>query len=291
MTLISGQPNPFSQRPAMAKPEGNVIAFRGKQRPSPAPADGDTVSLQGHVSKEGQPEDQAQTNSPGWKNKLIGDKTRLAAGFVLEDVVPPLLGFAFVAGPVGWMITLGSLPLSYAAGKAARRITSGVNKDNLSGGMKSFHDFREGFRNRHTLEGTQLLDKWNTFIDDALNIRSGQYRSLVGMLGGGLKVGKDSRIGKILSSPQFLKANIYHDVAQADSVKGAVKAGAKGGIGFWFYQVALPGAGQFMEKAGQSMWGPLKWPFTGIGWVLKNLPLLKLGKDMMSAPKPRQATS
>lgn len=285
MTFISGQSNPFSQRPAMANPK-NVVAFRGTKNADTIKKNADTIKLTGKVSRESASPAAEAAQSPKQANRLFGDKARLAAGFVLEDVVPPLLGFAFVAGPVGWLVTLGSLPLSYAAGKAGRKIAGSVHQENLTGGMKSFHDFREGFRNRHTLEGTQLLDKWNTFIDDALNIRSGQYRSLIGMLTGRLKVSQNSKIGKILSSPQFLKANIYHDVAQADSIGKAVKAGAKGGMGFWFYQVCLPGAGQFMEKVGQNLWGPLKWPFMGIGWTLKNLPLLKLGKDMMSAPKP-----
>lgn len=285
MTFISGQSNPFSQQSTMAD-QRKVIAFRGKPQSASKP---DTVELKGHVSKESKSSTTAQEKPDGWKERLFGDKARLAAGFILEDVVPPLLGFAFIAGPIGWLVTLGSLPLSYAAGKAGRRIAGSVNQNNLTGGMKSFHDFREGFRNRHTLQGTQLLDKWNTFIDDALNIRSGQYRSLIGMMAGGLKIGQDSKLGKILSSPQFLKANIYHDVAQADSIGKAFKAGAKGGMGFWFYQVALPGAGQFMEKAGQNMWGPFKLPFIGIGWILKNLPLLKLGKDMMSTSKPKTA--
>jgi hypothetical protein len=289
MTSISGQSNPFSQQPAMAN-QRKVVAFRGKSQAAKSQPETDTVELKGQASKESKPSATAQEKPDGWQDKFFGDKTRLAAGFILEDVVPPLLGFAFIAGPIGWLVTLGSLPLSYAAGKAGRRIAGSVNHNNLTGGMKSFHDFREGFRNRHTLQGTQLLDKWNIFIDDALNIRSGQYRSLIGMMAGGLKIGQNSKLGKILSSPQFLKANVYHDVAQADSIGKAFKAGAKGGMGFWVYQVALPGAGQFMEKTGQNMWGPFKLPFIGIGWILKNLPLLKLGKDMMSTPKPKTAS-
>jgi hypothetical protein len=217
---------------------------------------------------------------------IFGDKVRLATGFILEDVVPPLLGFAFLAGPLGWLITLGSLPLSYASGKLGRRIASGVKPDNLPPAMKSFQDFREGFRNRESLKGQyDLLDKWNVFIDDALNVRSGFAKMIGGLVGSYLKVSKDSKMGQLLSSQRFLKANICHDVAQASSVGGAIKAGANAGLGFWFYNGFLPGAGLALEKGSDMMWGPLKLPFQSLGWILKNLPLLKLGKDMLSTPK------
>lgn len=292
MSSVTGQPNPFQPRLVPAG-KRSVPAFGGNlpesAKTESAAASADTVDLKGKISTE------AETTTPetkpptGWKNKIFNDKARLATGFVLEDVVPPLLGFAFVAGPIGWAVTLGSLPLSYASGKLGRRIASGVNKDNLTGSMKSFHDFRESFRNRHELkESGALINKWNTFIDDALNIRSGQYKALAGALGGFVKVNANSRIGKILSSKQFLKANIYHDVAQADSVGKAVKAGAKGGASYWFYQ-GVQGIGLAMEKASNAMWGPFKWPFKGIGWLLANLPLLKTAKDLALPQKSKAA--
>lgn len=224
----------------------------------------------------------APENNPPRKPRLFGDTARMTTGFLLEDVVPPLLGFAFVAGPVGWAITLGSLPLSYLSGKLGRRIASGVEHQNLPAGLKSFQEFRESFRNRDKLQdGGQLLAKWNQFVDDALNIRSGQYKMIGGMLSNYLRLTPNSKIGKILTSKRFLKANIYHDVAQANSAGGAIKAGAKGGMSFWFYNNFLPAAGGAMEKAADVMWGPFKWPFKGMGWILHNLPFLQLGKDLM----------
>ncbi len=221
------------------------------------------------------------------KHRFFGDRSRLALGFFLEDVLPPLLGFAFLTGPIGWVITLGSLPLSYLSGKLGRRIAKDVKAENLSGGMKSFHEFREGFRNRHELQGTQLMDKWNRFIDDALNVNAGKYQAFAGMFAKFLRVNQSSKLGQILCSKQFLKANINHNVAQANSVGGAIKAGAKGGIGYWFDTVVTPGIGTAMEKSADCMWGPFKWPFKAGGWLLKNWQLLRLGRDVISTPTPK----
>lgn len=219
------------------------------------------------------------------RNGIFSDKARLATGFILEDVIPPLLGFAFMAGPLGWLITLGSLPLSYASGKLGRQIASGVKSDNLPPAMKSFQDFREGFRNREKLQGQyDLLDKWNVFIDDALNVRSGHAKMIGGLVAGYLKISKDGKIGQVLSSKQFLKANIYHNVAQANTLAGAIKAGTKGGMGFWFYNGFLPGAGLALEKGADMISGPLKLPLNGLGWILKNLALLRLSKDIYCSP-------
>lgn len=303
MSSVPGQLIPFQPGIRQGKPKvpgAPVFAGNGKeagQKPLAfdplhrnASADRAELRIQANQTLEsGEKTSQIgdQAKATGW-NRLFGDKTRLAAGFILEDVVPPLLGFAFVAGPVGWLVTLGSLPLSYASGKLGRHIASGVDKNNLPQGMKSFQDFRESFRNRDKLKGQyDLLNKWNVLIDDALNVRSGHAKMLAGILGNYLKVSKDSKVGRILSSKQFLKANIYHDVAQANTVSGAFKAGAKGGIGFWFYNVCLPGVGLALEKASSTLWGPFKWPFMGLGLLLKNYGLLKLGKDVLSTPKSK----
>lgn len=237
-----------------------------------------------HPAQNATPENSSATNSG--RNGVFGDKARLATGFILEDVVPPLLGFAFMTGPLGWLVTLGSLPLSYASGKLGRRIASGIKPEHLPPAMKSFQNFREGFRNKENLQGQyDLLEKWNVFIDDALNVRSGHAKMIGGLLGGYLKISKDGKIGQILSSKQFLKANVYHNVAQANTVGGAIKAGAKGGMGFWFYNGFLPGAGLALEKGADLISGPLKLPLNGLGWLLKNMALLRLGKDMLAAPK------
>ena len=152
--------------------------------------------------------------------------------------------------------------------------------------MQSFHDFREGFRNRDKLQSsTELINKWNVFVDDALNVQSGKYRWLAGLVGNKLNVKSNSKMGRFLSSPQFLKAGIYHDVARSDSVGQAIKSSAKGGFSFWLYNTALPGTGMAMEKISSKLWGPFKLPFQGIGWMLKNLALLKLGKDIMFSPE------
>ncbi|WP_373531192.1 hypothetical protein [Vampirovibrio sp.] len=297
MSSLPTQPNSFQPRSEAFKPVGRV-AFAGKSsdsaanRETPLPFDplhkqkaGDSFKHAAAPSKS-DPQSRPTTPETG-KSGLFGDKVRLTTGFILEDVVPPLLGFAFVTGPLGWLVTLGSLPLSYASGKLGRRIASGVQPHNLPPAMKSFQDFREGFRNRENLKGQyDLLNKWNVFIDDALNVRAGYPKMLGGLVGRYLKVSKDSRIGQVLSSKQFLKANVYHDVAQANTMGGAFKAGAKGGMGFWFYNAFLPGAGLTLEKAADMMWGPFKAPFKGLGWILKNLALLRLGKDMLSPPRP-----
>jgi hypothetical protein len=214
-------------------------------------------------------------------SKLLGDRSRASLGIILEDIVPPMLGFAFVAGPIGWAITLSSPLLSYASGKLGRYIARDVSLHNLPSSMQKLQDFRKALNGRENLKEGELVDKWNQFIDDALNIKVSRFKGIANFALNRLKISQTGFVGKILNNPNFLKAKMYSNISHANSMGGAVKAGTKGGISFWFYQYFLPGVGKVLEKIANILPGPLKWPFKLLGWLMDHFPSLKLAKDML----------
>lgn len=201
-------------------------------------------------------------------------------GIFFEDIVPPAMGFAFLAGPLGWVITLGGMVLSPISGAFGRYISRDVDHAKLPTHMKSIHDFRTALRNREGLQKGELVDKWNQVIDDTLNIKVSRFQGIANFLLNRLKLSQTGYVGRILNNPNFLKAKMYSNMAHADSVGGVVKAGAKGGVSFWFYQFFLPGVGRILEKISNVLPGPLKWPFKLIGWLMDHFPTLKLAKDL-----------
>lgn len=228
---------------------------------------------------------------PPMLSKLLGNNTRTVLGVILEDVIPPMLGFAFLSGPLGWVITLGSFPLSYASGKLGKHIARDINHEALPPTMRKFQDFRAALKNNQNFNGEEVIEKWNHFIGDALNIKTSRFKALNQMLSSRLSLSKNGFIGRLLNNPAFMKAKMYNNVAHADTVSGAIKAGARGGIGFWFYHSLLPGIGRAMEKMSNWMPGPLKLPFKGIGWLVAHFSEVQLAKDVMLSSAKKSPTA
>lgn len=213
-------------------------------------------------------------------SRFLGDRSRAALGIFFEDIIPPAMGFAFLAGPLGWVVTLGGMALSPVSGAFGRYISRDVDHAKLPTHMKSIHDFRTALHNRENLKEGELVDRWNQLINDTLNIKVSRFQGIANFLMNRLKLSQTGYVGRILNNPNFLKAKMYSNMAHADSMGGVVKAGAKGGVSFWFYQFFLPGVGRLLEKLSNVMPGPLKWPFKIIGWLMDHFPALKLAKDM-----------
>lgn len=217
----------------------------------------------------------------------ITPSLRFSMGFILEDMVPPLLGFAFLGGPVGFALTVASAPLSYLSGKLGRRLTRDVTPEQLPGKMKNFHSLRESLKKPGGIvdakDKSQLVNRWNTLVDDLLNIRESRLSGLLRFTANYLKVapGGQNFISRVVNNPNFLKARVYHDISKADSAGKAMKAGVKGGAKFWWYHKALPKVGSFLQKVSNALPGPLKAIVNFIGRVFKDFGWFMMIKDAL----------
>jgi hypothetical protein len=216
----------------------------------------------------------------------IPPSVRFGLGFILEDIVPPLLGFAFLAGPMGFLLTIASAPISFLSGKLGRRLIRGVNDENSSARLKKVHAFRDFLKNPGE-DKEQFVSKWNKGIGDLLNIRESRFSGPLRFMANRLKVsqGGQNFISRIVNNPNFLKARIYHDISQSNSIGGAVKSGAKGGLMFCLYHKVLPKIGRMLEGIAAVLPGPLKWACNAIGKLLKDFGWAVMFKDMLWPPK------
>jgi hypothetical protein len=215
----------------------------------------------------------------------LSHSTRQGLGILFEDIIPPLLGFSFIAGgPVGWGLTIASWPLSYASGKLGRHVSKSVDSTQVNGHVQNLKKLSNAFKGADN--GDQVIDQWNHCINDVIDAGPKGLQGMLRFVGGKFLTNRNGWLGRVINTKQFFNARINSDIAHANSLAQAGKAGVKGGFVFALQYKVLPAIGRFVDKMANGAPGPLKWPFKGLAKLLENYPYFSLAKDVFMAPKP-----
>ncbi len=218
-----------------------------------------------------------------------GQNGRILLGLFFKKVVPLLLSLAWFAPPWGLIIGLAGIPLSFISGRIGNHIMKGVDEDKASGAAANFKKLDDLLSNPTGAKDGEVVDHLNRTLEDLLNVK--RFPFLTDFLTKYAKLSKDKGIGKVLNRYTMLKANVYTEVADSDSIGGAAAATIRGGWQYFVYFKLLPGIGEWLEKMSTAAPGPFKYVFKGLGLLLHYFGFLKLAKDMATPegnPPPKQ---
>lgn len=238
---------------------------------APAPAEG----AQPTDANPDKPQEPAQ-GQPAYQGGNHNGK--IMAGLFFKKIVPLLLSLAWFGGPVGIAFGIAGIPLSYMSGRLGKKMLEGVDEKQVNGSAANFKVLNEILEGQRNAKDGEVVEQLNRTLEDLINVK--KIPILTDQMRKYLKLSKDSGIGKYLNNYTMLKANVYTEVAEADSVGGAAVAAAKGGWEYFLYFKILPGIGKSLEKASNTAPGPFKWVFKGLGFLLHYFGFFKLAQGM-----------